>query len=102
MNPSLFKILGGLFEHVVCQTSFDVVEVIDITYVVYIATLTKGKIETNEVRRKCQDVWALSHPWAYMIKGVGDNVDRVKYIVYSLVNGRDVTMGAKSGTLETY
>ena len=37
-----------------------------------------------------------------MIRGVGDNVDQVKYIVYSLVNGQDVTtgIGAKSYTLK--
>lgn len=45
--------LDGQFEHVVFQISFDVVEVIDITYVVSIATPTKGKIKTNGVSRKC-------------------------------------------------
>jgi hypothetical protein len=53
--------------------------------------------------RKCQDNWALAHPWAEMLRaGKGSSVDRVQCIVCTSVKGRPVVMGAKSDTLEKH
>jgi hypothetical protein len=60
----------------------------------------KGK---ESASRKCQDNWALAHPWAEMLRsGKGSSVDRVQCIVCTSVKGRPVVMGAKSDTLEKH
>ena len=93
---------GGLLEPAISSLGSDVVEIIDVTSDAPVATPCKAKKKTNEVSRKCQDAWAIAHPWAEMLRGGDGIVDRVKCIVCSHVKGREVTMGAKSDTLEKH
>jgi hypothetical protein len=81
---------------------FDGVEIIDITN----DTKAEGeqrKRRSYEVSRKCQDHWAVQHPWTEMIRGDRDTiVHRVKCIICTFVKGKPITMGLKSDTLEKH
>jgi hypothetical protein len=81
---------------------FDGVEIIDMTDDAK-ATGERQKRRAYEVSRKCQDHWAVQHPWAEMVRGDRDTiVHRVKCIICSSVKGKPVTMGPKSDTLEKH
>ena len=71
---------------------------------VHVAKKTQKKCKGKEsVSRKCQDNWALAHPWAKILRaGKEFEVDRVQCIVCTSVKGRPVVMGAKSDTLEKH
>jgi hypothetical protein len=87
------------------ESASDVVEVINVTdSEVPVAKKTQKKCKGKEsASRKCQDNWALAHPWAEMLRaGKESSVDRVQCIVYTSVKGRPVVMGAKSDTLEKH
>lgn len=58
--------------------------------------------QPSEVSRKCLGACVISRPWVEMLRGVGDIVDRVKCIVWSLLNGHGLTMETKSNILEKH
>jgi hypothetical protein len=80
----------------------DGVEIIDMTDDTK-ATYERLKRRAYEVSRKCQDHWAVHHPWAEMVRGDRDTiVHRVKCIICSSVKDKPVTMGPKSDTLKKH
>jgi hypothetical protein len=85
-----------------------VIEVLDGIEIINISDGDKAACEQRkrrsyEVSRKCQDHWAVQHPWAEMVRGDRDTiVHRVKCIICSSVKGKPVTMGPKSDTLEKH
>jgi hypothetical protein len=75
-----------------------VIEVLDGIEIIDISDGDKAACEQRkrrsyEVSRKCQDHWAVQHPWAEMVRGDRDTiVHRVKCIICSSVKGKPVTM----------
>ena len=63
----------------------------------------KRKRRAYEVSRKCQDHWAIQHPWVEMIRGDRNTlVHEVKCIICNSVKGKPITMGPKSDMLEKH
>jgi hypothetical protein len=83
------------------KVKLDGMEIIDITNEG--PTDGKKKKKSYEVSRKCQDAWAIQHPWAKMLHGDCDTiVHRVRCVICTSIRGQDVTMGPKSDTLEKH